>query len=402
MIKNNKYFNLSILSLSVIFAFTLWFSANAIIPQLSQSLELSNAKVSFLSIILIIGFVVGGLISTFLNLPDILKSKNIFVVSAIFGAVANAGAIFVGSFELIMILRFFTGFFLAGVYPTSMKITATWFKGKRGLAIGILLGALTLGSGMPYIFNLTGIPNWRILLSLSSGFSLVGAFLVMLYVKEGPYSVERTKFSFGNIITIVKNKGVRLAAYGYFGHMWELYAMWIWLPLFLKSAYEITYPGKDATLFFSLAAFSIFSLGACGSIIGGFLSDKYGRTKFNISMLVISGISSILIGIVYPNPYLILTIALIWGLTIVPDSPQYSSMITELSDPKLIGTALTLQLAIGFLITIGSIILVPIVVENFGWSFAFSFLFIGPLFGIWALLKLRSLPESMKIANGKK
>jgi len=400
--KNNKYFNLGILSISVIFAFALWFSANAVIPQLSQLLGLSDARVSFLSIILIIGFVVGGLTSTFLNLPDVLQSKNIFVISAIFGAIANVGAIFVGSFESIMILRFFTGFFLAGVYPTSMKIISTWFKEKRGLAIGILLGAITLGSGMPYIFNLSGIPNWRILLSFSSGLSLIGAFLVMMFVKEGPYSVGRTKFRFRNVITIVKNKSVRLAAYGYFGHMWELYAMWIWIPFFLKSAYEITYPGKDATLFFSLAAFSIFSLGAGGSIIGGFLSDKYGRTKFNISMLVISGISSILIGFAYPNPYLILIIALIWGLTIVPDSPQYSSMITELSDPKLIGTALTLQLAIGFLITLGSIRLVPIVVENFGWSYAFSFLFIGPLFGIWALIKLRGDPESIKIANGKK
>jgi len=402
MVKNEKYFILGILSISVIFSFSLWFSANAIIPQVSQFLELSDSRISFLSIILIIGFVIGGLISSLLNLPDILRTKNIFVISAFLGALANIGAIFFSSFESIIIFRFLTGFFLAGVYPTSIKIITTWFKESRGLAVGILLGALTLGSGLPYIFNLTGIPDWKILLSFSSGLSIIGGILVMLLVKEGKFDAGKTKFSFENIKKIVRNKPLRLASYGYFGHMWELYAMWVWMPLFLKSVYEISYPGKDATIFFSIGAFSIFLLGAGGSVFGGALADRYGRTKFNIYMLTISGISSILISFVYPNPYLVLIVALIWGLTIIPDSPQFSSMISELSDSKLVGTALTLQLTIGFLITIVSIILVPIFIEILGMRFAFSFLFIGPILGIWSLVKLRQLPDSKKIAHGKK
>ena len=180
--KNNKYFVLAILSLSIIFAFSLWFSANAIIPQLNEILDLPRAGLGLLSIILIIGFVIGGLVSTIFNLSDVFKTKHIFVASAILAAIAHASAILVPSYEAILLFRFLTGFYLAGVYPTSMKIITTWFKTSRGLAIGILLGGLTLGSGLPYIFNLTGIPDWRILLSLSSIAAVVSAIIVGLLV----------------------------------------------------------------------------------------------------------------------------------------------------------------------------------------------------------------------------
>ena len=243
--KNNKYFVLAILSLSIIFAFSLWFSANAIIPQLNEILDLPRAGLGLLSIILIIGFVIGGLVSTIFNLSDVFKTKHIFVASAILAAIANASAILVPSYEAILLFRFLTGFYLAGVYPTSMKIITTWFKTSRGLAIGILLGGLTLGSGLPYIFNLTGIPDWRILLSLSSIAAVVSAIIVGLLVKEGPYSAGTAKFKLSNIKKIVKNKAMRYATYGYFGHMWELYAMWIWAPLFLKAAYEILKAGFE-------------------------------------------------------------------------------------------------------------------------------------------------------------
>lgn len=399
----NRYSVLLILTVAMFFSLSLWFSANAIIPQLNDIWQLETTSLSLMSMILIFGFISGGLSFSIFNISDVIKTKNVFIISVLVGALANILPIFVSSdFEFVLVSRFIVGFSLAGVYPVIMKLTATWFKKDRGFAIGIVLGALTLGSGLPYIFNLTSIPDWRILLGISSFFSVVSSLLVGFLITEGPYRGGVAKFRFENIKSIVRNKAMKLVAFGYFGHMWELYAFWVWIPIMFISAYEITNPGTSPISFVSLAVFGIFLVGAVGTGIGGRLSDKFGRTRFSIGMLVASGISSILIGFAFPDIFLMLIIALIWGLFIIPDSPQYSTMITELSDEKLMGTALTFQTSIGFFIAVISINLVPIVQEQLGWNFGFSFLFIGPIFGIIALLKLRRLSESQKIAHGKK
>jgi len=400
--KKSKPLILATVSISLLFTVTVWFSANAITPQLKNLWNLNEADLALLSTILIIGFVIGGFIFSVFNLPDIFKTPLFFSFNALLAALANFCAIFSPNFIVFISFRFMTGFFLAGVYPTSMKLISSWYKRNRGFAIGILLGALTSGSGLPYIFNLTGLPNWRILLSISSLLALIGSVLILLFIKEGPHLVKGAKFKFSNIKELFSKKSIRYANYAYFGHMWELYAFWVWIPAFLKEVHFRTNPRIDVNFYFSLGTFLIFLSGALGNIVGGKVADKIGRSKFNILMSVISGVSSLVIGFFLDNYILALVIAVIWGLTIVPDSPQYSAMISELSDPAYIGTSLAIQTAIGFAISNITIWLLPIIVELIGWTFGFSFLVIGPIFGIISLVKLRREPDSEKIALGNK
>jgi len=400
--KKSKPLILIIISISLLFSVTVWFSANAITPQLINLWNLNQSNLALLSIILIIGFVLGGLIYSVFNLPDIFKTPLFFSFNAFLAALGNLLAAFSPNFPIFVLFRFITGFFLAGVYPTSMKLISSWYKRNRGFAIGILLGALTSGSGLPYIFNLTGLPNWRLLLSLSSVLALIGSLLVYIFIQEGPHLVKGAKFQFSNIKALFSKKSVRYANYAYFGHMWELYAFWVWIPKFLQAVHSNTNPGMDVIIFFSLVTFLIYISGALGNIIGGKIADNIGRTKFNILMSAISGACSLIIGFFLQNLVLALVIAVIWGLTVVPDSPQYSAMISELSDPAYIGTTLAVQTAIGFAISNITIWLLPIIVELIGWTFGFTFLVLGPIFGILSLIKLRKEPESKMIALGKK
>jgi MFS family permease len=390
------------ISIALLFSVTVWFSANAITPQLINLWNLNPSNLALLSTILIIGFVIGGLIYSVFNLPDIIKTPLFFSLNAFLAAIGNFLAALSPNFLTFITFRFFTGFFLAGVYPTSMKLISSWYKRNRGLAIGILLGSLTAGSGIPYIFNLTGLPNWRILLSISSLLALIGSILIFIFIQEGPHLVKGAKFKLSNIRALFSKKSVRYANYSYFGHMWELYAFWVWIPKFLQEVHSQTNPGLDVNLYFSLGTFLVFISGAVGNIIGGKVADKIGRTKFNILMSAISGTSSLIIGFFLHNYILALVIAVIWGFTVVPDSPQYSAMISELSDPAYIGTSLAIQTAFGFAITNITIWLLPIIVELIGWTFGFTFLVIGPIFGIISLIKLRKEPDSVKIALGKK
>ena len=400
--KKSKPLILTIVSISLLFTLTVWFSANAITPQLVNLWDLNQANLALLSIILIVGFVLGGFIYSVFNLPDLVKTPLFFSLNAFLAALGNLLAAFSPNFIFFTTFRFITGFFLAGVYPTSMKLISSWFKRNRGFAIGILLGALTAGSGLPYIFNLTGLPNWRILLSISSLLALIGSILIYIFIQEGSHLVKGAKFQFSNIKELFSKKSVRYANYSYFGHMWELYAFWVWIPKFLQEVHSRTNPGISVNLYFSMGTFLVFVFGALGNIIGGKVADNIGRTKFNIIMLVISGFNSLIIGFFLNNAVAALLIAIIWGLTIVPDSPQYSAMISELSNPAYIGTALAIQTTFGFALSNISIWLLPIIINLTGWTYGFMFLAVGPFFAIFSLMKLRNEPDSQLIAQGRK
>ncbi|MDP6299771.1 MAG: MFS transporter [SAR202 cluster bacterium] len=392
---------LGFLALTELFGMTLWFSASAVVPTLEQEWELSSGGVGWLTSSVQIGFVVGTFVAAFLNLPDVLSSRRLLASSALLGAVSNAAfAIFAVGLWAGIPLRFMTGVFLAGVYPPGMKLAATWSMRYRGVAVGLLVGALTIGSASPHLVrSLTDFP-WRQVVLLSSALSVAGGAIVLAFVRDGPFSSAPAPFDPRMVFRLLAERGTRLANLGYLGHMWELYAMWTWVPVFLVGALE----GQGSTA--SLAgtiAFSVIAVGGLGSVVGGVLADRWGRTAITSAAMVVSGASALSAAMLFDaSLWLLVSVLFVWGFTVVADSAQFSAAITELSPPQYVGTSLTMQTAMGFLLTLFSIQLVPMVVDSVGWSLAFAMLALGPVVGVAAMLRLRALPESTRLAGGRR
>jgi len=287
------------------------------------------------------------------------------------------------------------------VYPVGMKIMATWTKADRGLAIGLLVGALSLGTASPHLLNaIGGAQNWRLVLLLAAVFAAGGGLIAALFVREGPYRSATPPFNWRYAGEIFRKPDLRLANMGYFGHMWELFGMWAWIAAFLLASFQVS--GVNPA-WASFAAFSAIGAGGLGSLIAGRLADRFGRTTITISSLAISGLCSLFIGLLFgANPILLTTVALVWGFAIVADSAQYSAAVSELCQKEYTGTALTVQTSLGFLLTLITIRLIPTVESLVGWQGAFAFLAAGPVIGIWAMWSLRRLPESSILAGGKK
>ena len=392
---------LGFLALAELLGMTLWFSASAVVPTLTEDWSLSSASAAWLTMSVQIGFVAGTLLSAFLNLPDIMNSRRLVAISAVLGAGSNAAFAFAAQGMALGIpLRFLTGVFLAGVYPPAMKLAATWSQRYRGFAIGLLVGALTVGSASPHLVrSLTDWP-WQSVVLVSSVLAIAGAVIVLALVRDGPFAVPPARFDPRVVVRCLTPRGLRLANFGYLGHQWELYAMWTWVPFFLVQALE-SRSGSPATA--GVIAFSVIAVGGFGSVIAGLISDRLGRTAVASVAMVLSGSMALLVAVFFDAPLAFLVpILLFWGLTVIADSAQFSAAITELSPPEYVGTALTAQTALGFLLTLFSIQLVPIFVDAHGWTLAFATLALGPAFGIWAMLRLRRLPEAASLAGGRR
>lgn len=398
----NKWRILLLLAVAELLGMSVWFSASAVVPVLTQVWALDDAGRAWLTMSVQIGFVIGAFGSALFNLSDIIPARKLFTVSAFSAALSTAMiAWFANSLAPALVLRFLTGFFLAGVYPVGMKIMATWTQKDRGLGIGLLVGALTIGSAAPHLLNVFGgVNDWKSVMLWAATLAAAGGLLAAFFVDEGPYKSVSPKFNWKYIGEILTERPLLMANLGYLGHMWELYAMWVWVPAFLAASFKLT--GNDSA-WASLAAFATIGAGGLGSLAAGQLADKIGRTSVTIASLLISGLCALTIGFFFGgNPYLLFGICLLWGFAVVADSAQFSAAISEICRTEYTGTALTLQTSLGFLLTLITIRLIPTLEGWFGWRWAFAFLAIGPALGIWAMMTLRKLPESQSMAGGKR
>ncbi len=324
------------------------------------------------------------------------------MASSLLAAGANAVILLVEpTSPMVILCRFLTGVAMAGIYPVGMKLAITWAKGDIGLLVGLLVGALTLGSGAPHLFNAMGGLDWRFTIAATSMAALAAAVVINL-VSIGPNLGASPRLDPRIAFKAYTRPALRLANFGYLGHMWELYAMWAWLVVFLQASFAMHM--EEPALWSRVATFTVIGVGgAAGAVLGGVIADRIGRTALTIWAMAASGTCAIVIGFLFgAEPWLVFSFAFLWGIVVVADSAQFSASIAELSEPGTVGTMLTMQTSIGFLLTLATVHLVPIMVEAVGWNFAFAILAIGPFFGVWAMVRLRAHPESTRIAGGKR
>jgi MFS family permease len=386
---------LALLATAELLGMCMWFAATAVAPELRARWALTAGETGWLTSTVQLGFVAGTLAVAALNLADVIPSRALFAAAAVAGAGSNALLLAVHGYPAALGVRFATGFCLAGVYPPALKMAATWFSSGRGLATGTVVGALTAGKALPYLVEALGGVHLRPVVIATSAAALGAAALVGIGYTDGPFAFPRRPFSLRLVGDVLREPRVRLATAGYLGHMWELYALWAWIAAFLaasahaREALGFRVPGEGAL---RLLAFGAIAIGAVGCVWGGHLADRIGRERLVIAALAASGSCAILSSVAFGRSGLLLVpLVGIWGIAVVADSAQYSALFTETAPAHGVGTALTLQTSLGFLLTLVTIQLVPVIVGAAGWRFAFPALAAGPALGIMAIARLRTL-----------
>ncbi len=391
-----RWRTLGLLSIAELLGMSLWFAASAVSGQLGERWSQSSNQAGWLTTIVQLGFVAGTAVSAMLNLADVFPSKRLFATAAFTGALVNAAILIAPTYATALTLRFLTGFCLAGVYPPAMKMISTWFKSQRGLAIGTIVGALTVGKATPYLVH--AIPDVgvdAVILTASAG-ALIAGLLVLVGFHEGPFPFAPRPFSWGLVGTVIRVKEWRLATGGYLGHMWELYAFWTWIPAFLAASAAASTENRESAGMVSLIAFLVIAVGGAGCIWGGLYADRKSRERLVTISLVASGTCCLIVGLFYgASLWLLAPLALVWGFFVVADSAQFSALVTESVPGHAVGTALTVQTSIGFLLTMVTIQLVSAIAARTGWQWAFALLAIGPMAGIAAIRRLAAVKQAM-------
>jgi MFS family permease len=395
---------LALLGFAELFGMSLWFAASAVSPQLRAIWGLTTAETAWLTTIVQLGFVCGTAVAAVLNLPDLIPAGRLFSGAAFLGAAVNAAILAAPDYRSALVLRFLTGFFLAGVYPPAMKMTATWFRSQRGLAIGVIVGALTIGKATPYLVRAIPHVGLRPVVLTASLGAVIAGLLVAFGYRDGPFPFASRPFSWGHVRDVVRVREWRLATASYLGHMFELYAFWTWIPAFLAASVAATAGGRyRAPRAISLLAFATIAIGGFGSVWGGIFADKRGRERLVAISLFMSGSCCLLSGFLFGGPIWVLgALAMAWGFFVIADSAQFSTLVTESVPPHAVGTALTLQTSLGFLLTMLPMQLVPVIAQRTGWRWGFVILALGPIAGIAAIRRLaaiRSAADRASLSN---
>ncbi|MGB5377070.1 MFS transporter [Muriicola sp.] len=367
---------------------SLWFAGNGVLDNLVAEFGLTSGALGHLTTAVQFGFISGTLLFAFFTIADRYSPSRVFFFSALIGALCNLCLFWEGNtLWSLVIARYFTGFFLAGIYPVGMKIAADYFEKGLGRSLSFLVGALVLGTALPHLLKSSPVfENWKWVITATSAFSFLGGSLILLFVPDGPYRRAGNPFKLTALVSVMKNKKLKSAALGYFGHMWELYAFWAFVPILLKTYADMH--NKDIQN--SLWSFLIIAIGSIACVIGGLVSQRIGVKKTAFWSLLLSCVCCLLSPLFFyvPNESVFLGFLLCWGMVVISDSPLFSTMVANNAESALKGSALTLVNCIGFAITIVSIQLLNLAQNSFSPTLIYSFLALGPLLGLWALKKI--------------